>query len=420
MGRFYFNFFTRYFFALIIAVGVSFAFLSQSAHSQFNNPVPAGEPAPVVPVLRDSVSGRGTNFSIVTLNGSTITLTSGQAVEVSLMGRESAVTVYLEAAPPLFSVRLNVSGLKASTTYFIREDGIEKSELFSSAGGEITFMQDVSGPRSLLIQSERSTVYIRADGSIYPPTAPISAAIPGSYYYLMANLSEPLVIQRNHITLDGAGYAIAGAGQALGLDVSGRLAVAVSNLTVRGFYTGVSFSNSTQCTLAYSAIVTNSRLGITQSGGSDNLYQGNTVKNPADYADQMRLYYASNITVQDNVLGRDGLPDYGYGIELYRTASSAFTRNKISHTNSAVYMARSNNNVVSLSTFTSNNLAMEFYWGGNTAENNAVNSNWTGIHLASYYDPYYPPAQYPGSGAPNTIRGNTVQNSRSSGILSEG
>ena len=57
------------------------------------------------------------------------------------------------------------------------------------------------------------TIYIRADGSIDPPTAPIQRD--GDIYTLTGNINsdtDGIVIERNNMTLDGAGYTLQGTG----------------------------------------------------------------------------------------------------------------------------------------------------------------------------------------------------------------
>lgn len=56
-------------------------------------------------------------------------------------------------------------------------------------------------PRGVQAQG---TVYIRSDGTIDPPSTPI-VTVDNVTYTLIANVSGPIVIERSHITLDGAG-----------------------------------------------------------------------------------------------------------------------------------------------------------------------------------------------------------------------
>ncbi len=99
---------------------------------------------------------------------------------------------------------------------------------------------------ALNIQPARATgtVYIRADGSIDPPDAPIST-VDNVTYTLTGNITSPdgsgIVIERNNVTLDGSGYTIQGTKVYY---ARGILLAAVSNVTVKNvkittFYTGI-------------------------------------------------------------------------------------------------------------------------------------------------------------------------------------
>src|SRR3990170_8348515 len=65
-------------------------------------------------------------------------------------------------------------------------------------------------------------IYIRADGSVDPATAPILRN--GNGYTLTGNVSSSIVIQKDDIVLDGAGYWINGteAENTEAIELSGR------------------------------------------------------------------------------------------------------------------------------------------------------------------------------------------------------
>lgn len=82
------------------------------------------------------------------------------------------------------------------------------------------------------------TIYIRADGSIDPPTAPIQRN--GSLYTLTDNVTsdaDGIVIQRNNIVLDGAGHTVQGTGNGTGIYLSSRSYVTITSTTVTVFFT---------------------------------------------------------------------------------------------------------------------------------------------------------------------------------------
>ncbi len=77
-------------------------------------------------------------------------------------------------------------------------------------------------------------IYIRADGSIDPPTANITS-IDGNTYILTSNIYEGIVIQRSNITIDGTGHVIQGCQGGVGIYFESLSGVKIINLTIRNF-----------------------------------------------------------------------------------------------------------------------------------------------------------------------------------------
>ncbi len=90
-------------------------------------------------------------------------------------------------------------------------------------------------------------IYIEADGSIRPSAAPISTLDEGTYT-LTANIttnittgSGAIIIQRNDIILDGAGYILQGtqASNSTGIMLTGTNNVTIRNIQITSFGCGV-------------------------------------------------------------------------------------------------------------------------------------------------------------------------------------
>ena len=75
------------------------------------------------------------------------------------------------------------------------------------------------------------TIYIRADGSINPPDAPITT-VDNVTYTLTGNITsdaDGIVVERSNITIDGAGYMLRGFGSGYGFNLSGINKVTIKN-----------------------------------------------------------------------------------------------------------------------------------------------------------------------------------------------
>src|SRR4030043_217864 len=95
------------------------------------------------------------------------------------------------------------------------------------------------------------TIYIRADGSIDPPTAPMQRD--GDTYTMTGNItSDPdgIVIERNNMTLDGAGYTLQGTGSGTGIVISGRSNVTIRSMTIKAFHYAIWLESSSNSSIS--------------------------------------------------------------------------------------------------------------------------------------------------------------------------
>ena len=84
------------------------------------------------------------------------------------------------------------------------------------------------------------TIYIRADGSIDPPIANITT-VDNVTYTFTDNNYDSIVVERDNITVDGAGYTLQGteAPDSKGIYLSGRMNVTIRDIEIRKFWCGI-------------------------------------------------------------------------------------------------------------------------------------------------------------------------------------
>ena len=160
------------------------------------------------------------------------------------------------------------------------------------------------------------TIYIRADGSIDPPTAPIST-VDNITYILTGNITsdaDGIVVERDNIIVDGAGYVIQGAVvyPYKGIRLSARGNVTIQNAQIKSFdfgicldHDGLGGSYSSNCSISRNN-VTNNRWGIYLDGANNNKISGNNITNNSygvffDYTNENNTVYGNNIA--NNELG---------------------------------------------------------------------------------------------------------------------
>jgi parallel beta-helix repeat protein len=145
------------------------------------------------------------------------------------------------------------------------------------------------------------TIYIRADGSIDPPTAPISTS-DNVTYILTGNITsdyEGILIQRDNVILDGLGYWIQYVGKpfpqvesSVGIKVADIGNVTIQNFHIDGFSFGIYLSGSNNDRI-YNNTLTNTGIHIFYS--FQNEVQGNTVNGkPLVYLENAKNQIVSN------------------------------------------------------------------------------------------------------------------------------
>ena len=169
------------------------------------------------------------------------------------------------------------------------------------------------------------TIYIRADGSIDPPTAPIQRD--GDVYTFTDNIYDEIVVERDNIVIDGNGYTLQGSGTGTGIYLSGRTNVTVRNTQIKTFYYGI-------------------WLGFS----SNNSISGNNIANNYD---GIWLYPSCNY----NSISGNNIANNVYGIWLYSSCNyNSISGNNIANDVYGIGLGFSSNNSIS-----GNNIANEGY-----------------------------------------------------------
>jgi len=162
------------------------------------------------------------------------------------------------------------------------------------------------------------TIYIRADGSVDPSTAPIQRD--GNLYTFTANISELIVVQGNNIIVNGNDYVLQGTGDGKGFDLSSRRNVTIEKVCITGFDYGIYLRESTgnsiesntitNCvygilldrspnTTMRNNIITNNRWdGIFLTASDNSMIKNNTVMNHGKWG--LYLGYSLGVTLRDN------------------------------------------------------------------------------------------------------------------------
>jgi len=189
------------------------------------------------------------------------------------------------------------------------------------------------------------SVFIRSDGSIDQSTAPIQRV--GEVYTLVGSFVGNITVQRDNIIVDGAGYGVEataiGTETTIGVDISFRSNVTITNIQIRGFVNGIHLLNSSYNNLLGNNITENVD-GIRIENSTNNVIAGNNITSNrhATHPFQGNKFYHNNfINSTDKHVFFDS-PDYidfwdnGYpsggnywgnyaGVDNYRGATQSKT-----------------------------------------------------------------------------------------------
>jgi len=165
------------------------------------------------------------------------------------------------------------------------------------------------------------TIYIRTNGKVEPDTAPIQRD--GNVYTFTDNINDSIVVERNNIIVDGAGYTLQGTGSGRGIDLSGRSNIIIKNVKIKAFHYGIDLSGSSSNTIQENSI-TNNSYGIHLVYSSNNVISENNVTYNTH---GVLLYYQSN----NNSLTGNNMTNNGDGIGLGTSSNNKFYHNHLTN-----------------------------------------------------------------------------------------
>jgi len=122
------------------------------------------------------------------------------------------------------------------------------------------------------------TVYIRADGSIDPPDAPIQRD--GDVYTLTGNITsdtDGIIIEKDNVIIYGNGYTLNGNETGRGFSLCGRSNITVMNINIKGFWVGIYVLSSSDIILAGNKVTENYACGVSVTNCEHVNLSGNQV-----------------------------------------------------------------------------------------------------------------------------------------------
>ena len=194
-----------------------------------------------------------------------------------------------------------------------------------------------------LVESQSfESIYIRADGRV-EGTDKIQSD--GDVYTLLSGISGSIVVERNDVVLNGAGYRLQGDGNENGVTFSGISNNTVKNLKLSSFNIGIVIMSSNNNKILENTI-TDSFHGLDLTASENNTVSGNYIANNNDGIALENMY---NDIVENTITNNTNI-----GIFLYGAGYNNIIGNNITNNGRGLLVSICCNNTIYHNNFVNN------------------------------------------------------------------
>jgi parallel beta-helix repeat protein len=227
------------------------------------------------------------------------------------------------------------------------------------------------------------TIYIRPDGSVDPPTAPIQRYF-GVYTFIDNIFDEEIVVQKSDIIIDGTSALLQGSGSGIGFSLVDVNNITIKNVIIRNYTYGLRLGNSSHNTIIGNSIennVTYTSYGIWLSRSSYNNISGNMITNNSQFGIYLEYSDYNNISGNNIKNNHDGLR---LGFSNLNSLHSNIVTNNVY----GGYLAECYNNTISENNMTDNVSGLYIGWSSYNIiyENTIADNDWSGVWVRASSD----------------------------------
>jgi parallel beta-helix repeat protein len=193
------------------------------------------------------------------------------------------------------------------------------------------------------VEAVSGTIYIRADGSVDPDTAPISTVDNVTYTFLGNIIYDSIVVEKDNIVVDGAGYTLQGTRSEIGIYLLLRSNVTIKNMEIKNFWAGIQLSFAWNNTISGNNITACDYYGIYMTlSASHNTISGNTITGPVG-PDFSGIYLGEN-SGNNIISGNNMLGFYLAGILGEGSSNNIISGNTMKDSFNGIYLDGGSNN----------------------------------------------------------------------------
>ena len=223
----------------------------------------------------------------------------------------------------------------------------------------------------LLVQPVKAqsfeTIVIRADGSV-EGTDKIQRD--GDVYTLISGINGSIVVERDNVVLNGAGYGLQGDGNQNGITLGIGNNITVKNLKLSSFNIGIVVMGSDYNKILENTITDNFR-GLDFTSSENDTVSGNYIANNIGGIALENMY---NSIVENTITNNSN-----FGIHLYGAGCNNIIGNNITDNGRGILVSICYNNVIYHNNFVNNT---------NHVETDDSNSIWDNGEEGNYWDNY--------------------------------
>jgi len=221
------------------------------------------------------------------------------------------------------------------------------------------------------------TIYIRADGSVDPPTAPIWS-VDNVTYTFTVDINESIVVEKDNIVVDGAGYTLQGTGSGIGIDLVEGSNVTIKNMEIKAFDYGIRLFTSSNNSISGNKITNNLRGILLNDTSNNNSVLGNKITNN-EYGIELRSSSDSN-----SISGNKITTNNWYGIYFFGSSYNSVSGNKITNNLRGIKLEYSSSNGISANNIMANNeygIYFRYSYRSSVSGNNITANGDSGLML---------------------------------------
>jgi parallel beta-helix repeat protein len=234
-------------------------------------------------------------------------------------------------------------------------------------------------PNMVMVKAS-GTIYIRADGTV-EGTDTIQRD--GNVYTFTDNIYEPLVVERDNIVVDGAGYSIEGphtnlvqSPEGIGILVESRSDVTIGNMAIQHFLYGICINSSFTIRITNGKITDNGK-AIYIENTSDSIIRESQITNNIDVG--IYVFESSDTNIINNII-ENNIND---GISLILSSDNTVVSCNIRDNGVGIrIMDSSITPLITWNNITSNGIGIHLEASSAHIQYNNIATNGVGIQLA--------------------------------------